>query len=269
MDWFKFHTIWGGGIRELSDAEAGRFIKALIDFEEFGESQPLTGAEKVVYSIACKQLKQDAERNAEISRKRAENGRIGGLSSKQKEANISKTKQNEAKQANASNCLHKELRIKNTELREKNINCADAQESEQTSDPESSDFWKFAKENAELAEAFHEETGLTPIKSQFGRWVNDLRDLAEADITVDRMRKTVAYMRSKDIPISAPGSILKTAQWLKARGSVPVTKGATQSEPQVNRWDKAKAELEAELSSNQENYWYMLSSSHSGEVVEV
>jgi len=243
MDWFKFHTIWGGGIRELSDAEAGRFIKALIDFKEFGESQPLTGAEKVVYSIACKQLKQDAERNAEISRKRAENGRIGGLYSKQKEANISKTKQNEAKQANASNCLHKELRIKNTELREKNINCADAQESEQTSDPESSDFWKFAKENAEMAEAFHEETGLTPIKSQFGRWINDLRDLAEAGITIEQMRKTVGYMRSQNLPITAPGSLLKTAQWLKSRGSVPVKQQSTKQKPVYNAFEELAMQM--------------------------
>ena len=125
-------------------------------------------------------------------------------------SNVTVTKGNTEKE------IDKELRVKSKELN----TCAEARTK---ADPDNSDFWRFAKENSELAEEFHKLTGLTPVKSQFGRWVNDLRDLSEADITVDRMQKTVSYMQSKGLPISAPGSILKTAQWLKARGSVPVT----------------------------------------------
>ena len=126
MNWFKFYTAWGDGIQELSDAEAGRFIKALCLCAESEETPSLSGAEKVLYAIASKQLRQDADNAAKTSGARAEAGRKGGLSSKQKEANASKTsncKQNEAKQANDSNCSikNKELRIKNSE-EEKEIN---------------------------------------------------------------------------------------------------------------------------------------------------
>lgn len=126
MNWFKFYTTWGEGLQELSDTEAGRFIKALCACAESNEIQPLTGAEKVLFAIASKQLKQDAERSAKISGVRAEVGRIGGLSSKQTEANESKTsncKQLQAKQAIGSNCSikNKELRIKNSEEEERDI----------------------------------------------------------------------------------------------------------------------------------------------------
>lgn len=109
---------------------------------------------------------------------------------------------------------------KREKSKEKDNICADALKLT----PVDHDYWKFAKENAELAKAFYDITGIAPVKSQFGRWVKDLRDLAEAEITIERMKKTIDYMRMKDIPISGPGSILKTAQWLKARGSVPVPK---------------------------------------------
>lgn len=120
MNWFKFYTAWGEGIQELSDAEAGRFIKALCACAESEEAPSLSGAEKVLYAIASKQLKQDADHAARISSTRAEAGRAGGLNSKQSEANASKTSncsQMQAKQANESNCSikNKELRIKNSE----------------------------------------------------------------------------------------------------------------------------------------------------------
>ena len=108
--------------------------------------------------------------------------------------------------------------------KEKELNCAEAQKSTKTENlkPDDHDFWKFAKENAELAETFYKATGIYPVKSQFGRWVNDCKDLAEAGISAERLQKTISYMQSENIPLSAPGSCLKTAQWLKSRGSVPV-----------------------------------------------
>ena len=113
MIWFKFYTLWGTGMQELSDAEAGRFIKALCAYAESGETITLTGAERVLFTMALKQLKQDADHSAKISSVRAEAGRAGGLSSKQNEANESNCLQNETKSGNSSN---KELRIKNKEL---------------------------------------------------------------------------------------------------------------------------------------------------------
>lgn len=117
MNWFKFYTAWGEGLQELSDAEAGRFIKALCACAESEEIPSLSGAEKVLYAIAAKQLRQDADNSARISGVRAEAGRKGGLNTKQMQANDSNCKQMQAKQANADNCSikNKELRIKNSE----------------------------------------------------------------------------------------------------------------------------------------------------------
>ena len=115
MIWFKFYALWGTGMQELSDAEAGRFIKALCTYAETGETVSLSGAERVLFTMALKQLKQDADHSAKISSVRAEAGRAGGLSSKQNEANESNCLQTEA---NIDNCSNKELRIKNKELRD-------------------------------------------------------------------------------------------------------------------------------------------------------
>ena len=126
MIWFKFYSAWGDGVQELSDAEAGRFIKALCACAESKEIPTLSGAEKVLYAMASQQLKRDTEHTAKVSASRADAGRSGGLASKQMQANASKTSnclQNEAKQANANNCSikNKELRIKKVEedLKEK------------------------------------------------------------------------------------------------------------------------------------------------------
>lgn len=245
MEWFKFHTIWGEGAYELSDAEAGRFMKAICKYQTTGEIVALSGNERILFSMALTQMKQDAEHNAKVSAARAEAGRIGGLKSKQLEAIDSNCKQKEAKEANA---LNKELRIKNQELREKN-NIAETDvpapknAKAEKSSPDDHDFWKFAKENAELAETFYKATGIYPVKSQFGRWVNDLRDLAEAGISAERLQKTIAYMQSENIPLSAPGSCLKTAQWLKSRGSVPVKSQKLPTTAKYNAFEELAMKL--------------------------
>ena len=127
MNWFKFYSAWGEGLQELSDAEAGRFIKALCACAGSEEIPTLTGAEKVLYAMASKQLKRDADNSANISSARAEAGRKGGLNSRFTQANESKTSnclQTKAKQAIASNSPIKnsELRIQNSEeIKERDI----------------------------------------------------------------------------------------------------------------------------------------------------
>jgi len=138
----------------------------------------------------------------------------------------------------------------NAEVQRGENRTAEQQASRKTATPDDSEYWAFARDNAEMAEAFHRETGLVPIKSQFGRWINDLRDLAEAGISVEQMRKTVQYMLSENLPICAPGSLLKTAQWLKARGSVPVKSKKGPAPGQPDRWDKAAENLKAEMISS-------------------
>ena len=98
QDWFKARNNWGAGIDTLSDAEAGRFAKALWAYTIRGEERELAGSERALYAIALMTLKQDEQVMADLSQKRAAAGSLGG---KQTQANTSKTKQSEAKQANA------------------------------------------------------------------------------------------------------------------------------------------------------------------------
>ena len=128
---------------------------------------------------------------------------------------------------------------KDKELKKDKDICAEAQKSQEKSKltPDDHDYWKFAKENAEMAETFYQATGINPVKSQFGKWVKDLRNLAEAGISVEQLKKTIAYMQSCNVQISSPGSCLSTAQWLKARGSVPNMK-SQQQKPKYNAFEE-------------------------------
>ena len=167
------------------------------------------------------QLKQDAEHTARISSVRAE-ARRGKSLNKQMITNDNNSLQmlsNENK--NNNSCIkNKELRIKN---KEKELNtCAEAQSVSEKPKlkPEDHDFWKFANENAELAEAFYRASGIYPIGTQFGRWVKDLKDFREAGITVSQMESAVRKIRAEGrITISAPGSVLSTARYIASGGA--------------------------------------------------
>ena len=120
MIWFKFYTAWGEGIAELSDTEAGRFVKAVCSYADGRETPTLSGGERALFAIARKQIEQDMEKSARTSNVRAEIGRIGGInSSKQRQAIASNCKQTEAiassEQQTQANAFNKELRIKNQE----------------------------------------------------------------------------------------------------------------------------------------------------------
>lgn len=99
-EWFKARNIWGAAILSLSDAEAGRLAKALWAYTMTGEQQNLSGAEKGIFAMILMTLGQDEQADADISRKRALAGSMGG---KQKQANASNGQQNKQMQANASN----------------------------------------------------------------------------------------------------------------------------------------------------------------------
>lgn len=103
-DWFKARNIWGAAILSLSDAEAGRLAKALWTYTMTGEQQNLSGAEKGIFAMILMTLGQDEQANADISKKRALAGSMGG---KQKQANSSKCYQNKQMIANEANATNK------------------------------------------------------------------------------------------------------------------------------------------------------------------
>lgn len=103
QEWFKARTIWGAAIETLSDAEAGRLMKAVWHYVATGEQSDVSGAERGIFALILMTLSQDEGYRAEISRKRADAGSMGG---KQKVANVANAtfaNQNVANVANANN----------------------------------------------------------------------------------------------------------------------------------------------------------------------
>ena len=101
-DWFKARNIWGAAIQTLSDAEAGRLMKALWKYTMTGEQQNLSGSEKAIFALILMTLSQDEEQANDLSRKRAEAGSIGGRQKVANQANATFATDEEANQANAS-----------------------------------------------------------------------------------------------------------------------------------------------------------------------
>ena len=102
------------------------------------------------------------------------------------------------------------------EDKEVNKICAEAQK-RKTSNPDDPAFWQRTfGPRAEMAHAFHIVSGITPIRNEFGRWQNDLKDLQEANITIPEMENAVREMRAENLTIKAPGSILAMARKLKS-----------------------------------------------------
>ena len=134
MIWFKCYIAWDEIVEELSDAEAGRFFKALMKYHKSGEIRLLSGTEKLMYNVALKQAKQDAEHVAEISKIRSEARR--GTRKKSNESNDDNSYQMLSNDNKCEQMLSNEAQIKdikNKDLKSEevksleSVNCADAQ----------------------------------------------------------------------------------------------------------------------------------------------
>lgn len=102
-EWFKARNTWGGAFLALSDAEAGRLAKALWTYTMTGKQPKLSGAEKATFAMFQITLDQDAERESDISSKRAIAGSAGGKQRLANQAIATFAKQNEQPEANATN----------------------------------------------------------------------------------------------------------------------------------------------------------------------
>lgn len=91
--YIKLFTDYVETFEELSDAEAGRLIKAVLRYGESGESENLQGSERLVYGIICRQIDRE-NATAEAHR---EAGRSGGRP-KKAETKENQTEPNETKQ---------------------------------------------------------------------------------------------------------------------------------------------------------------------------
>ena len=275
LTWCKFRFSWIKVFKTLSNTEKERLLDAIEAYTNDKEMPELLGKESVAWALIETELEADKESRRKAADSHREAGKSGGRpKTKENQMKPNETKDNQngfLETKNNQNGLRvKELRDK--ELRDKEVNNiakTDVSAPEKPKlTPNDADFWKFAKDNEEFAKTFYEVTGIAPVKSQFGRWVNDLKDLREAGISLEQMIKTIDYMKSEDIPISAPGSLLKTAQWLKARGSVPSKKKST-AEPQMDRWDVAAQNLKAEMAQPDCSNIYALFGNSGNEVYDL
>lgn len=114
MDWFKMQTVWGAGVERLSDAEAGRFIKALYAFVRDGtEYAGSSGREDTITWQALETLRKDVEAfkkeeaNQKDKEERISQARKEAADKrwkKQKDANGCKAMQNDAFASTSTIC---------------------------------------------------------------------------------------------------------------------------------------------------------------------
>lgn len=76
---------------EMSDAEAGRLIKAVLAYGACGEMRTLSGGERLIFGILKRQIDRD-NGSAEAHR---ESGKAGGRPKKQNQTEPNETKQNQ------------------------------------------------------------------------------------------------------------------------------------------------------------------------------
>ncbi len=80
--------------------------------------------------------------------------------------------------------------------------------------PTDHDYWRCFGDNAGLAETFYQETGIAPVKSEFGRWRKDLNLFREIGCSEAVMTKAIHRLQQQGMTIGAPGSAFKTARAL-------------------------------------------------------
>lgn len=66
-------------IQMLSDKEAGKLFKAILEYADTGKIPELGGSVKMCFSFISAQIKRDTEKYDDVCKKRAEAGRKGGL----------------------------------------------------------------------------------------------------------------------------------------------------------------------------------------------
>lgn len=105
MDWFKMQTVWGASVERLSDAEAGRFVKALYAFIRDGaEFEGSSGREDPITWQALETLRGDVE-----SFKKTEANRIAHEEAiKEKRRQAAKSRWQMQNDADASKCMQKD-----------------------------------------------------------------------------------------------------------------------------------------------------------------
>lgn len=188
MIWFKCYIAWDEIVEELSDAEAGRFFKALMKYHKSGEIRLLSGTEKLMYNVALKQAKQDAEHVAEISKIRSEARR--GTRKKSNESNDDNSYQMLSNDNKCEQMLSNEVQIK--DIKNKDLKKSEVKSIESLS----ADAQKPAKPK--------------PEKHQHGSFKNVLLTDAELEKLHERFPDADRRIESFSVKKAAKGYVYKS-----------------------------------------------------------
>lgn len=102
MDWFKMQTVWGASVERFSDAEAGRFIKALFAYVRRGEEyEGSNGREDPIIWQAMEALRGDV---TSFKQKEA-NQKAHEEDIKEKRKQAARARWGMQKDANACTCM--------------------------------------------------------------------------------------------------------------------------------------------------------------------
>ena len=84
--------------------------------------------------------------------------------------------------------------------------------------PDQKEFWQHGfGPRADMAQAFYRVSGIYPVGKEFGHWQNDLKNFAEAGITVEQMEAAVKkVLKDGKYPIKSPGTVLTEARNIAA-----------------------------------------------------
>ena len=74
----KLFTDYSETFEDLSDAEAGRLIKAVLHYGASGEKRTLSGVERIAFGIICRQMDRDREAREAAAEAHRIAGRRGG-----------------------------------------------------------------------------------------------------------------------------------------------------------------------------------------------
>ena len=105
---FLLYTEYAETFNELSDEDAGKLIKAIFNYVQYGKLDELKGILKIAFIPIKQNIDRDIEKWKQIRTKRSEAGKIGGMNkainSKQK-SEKENTEKDEKSLANAKKTL--------------------------------------------------------------------------------------------------------------------------------------------------------------------
>lgn len=191
-DWFKARNIWGAAITALPDEDAGKLVKALWTYTMTGEETDVDGTCKGIFAMMMMAIKQDEERDKDISEKRS----IAGKSKAQDVYACSE----EQVATNDSNCNQM---ISIVDNKNKNKNKNKSKNKEQESDIYFEQFWN----------AYPRHVNKQTAKRAFDKLKVDEEMLGKLLEAIERQKQSTQWQENEGQFIPHPATWLNGHRW--------------------------------------------------------